>query len=174
MGLDFFPSSTVQLPLPAQQTYFQISTQPLKLPSRFANISREKVALNIILLHYHLLPEPRLGIPQNFVAFDKILEYTLSNLFSCLPQNSWSNIATSGSPELSFQRAMIYFQRTFKNYYRGVWVAQSVKCETLDFSSGHDLAGGGIEPCIGLCVEPARSLCPSPTHACSLSLSLSK
>ena len=63
----------------------------------------------------------------------------------------------------------------------GAWVAQGVKCLTLDFSSGHDLTVCEFEPCIGLYadrVDPAwdslsLSLCPSPAHACSL-LSLSK
>ena len=30
------------------------------------------------------------------------------------------------------------------------WVAQSLEHETLDFGSGHDLRGPGIQPCIGL------------------------
>ena len=29
---------------------------------------------------------------------------------------------------------------------RGTWMAQSVKCLTLDFGSGHDLRGHEIEP----------------------------
>ena len=40
----------------------------------------------------------------------------------------------------------------------GTWVALSVKCPALDFSSGHDLTVCGFEPRIGLCadcVEPA-------------------
>ena len=32
----------------------------------------------------------------------------------------------------------------------GTWVAQSVKHQTLDFGSGHDLTVCGFEPCIGL------------------------
>ena len=36
--------------------------------------------------------------------------------------------------------------------WRGRWVAQSVKCLTLDFGSGHDLRVHEIEPCIGLSV----------------------
>ena len=62
------------------------------------------------------------------------------------------------------------------------WVAPSVKCPTLDFSSGHDLTVGEIEPHVGLfahSMEPAwdsvslpLTLCPS--CALSLSLSLSK
>ena len=67
--------------------------------------------------------------------------------------------------------------KTKKNL-RGPWLAQSVKCPTLDFGSGHDLRVHGIEPCIKLCAdntEPAwesLSLCPSP--ACALSLSQNK
>ena len=57
--------------------------------------------------------------------------------------------------------------------------AQSVKCPTLDFSSGHDLTVCEIEPCVGLCtdsMEPvwdslSPSLCPSPTHTHGLPLS---
>ena len=40
----------------------------------------------------------------------------------------------------------------------GTWVAQSIKCLTLGFSSGHDLTVHKIEPHIGLCtvsMEPA-------------------
>ena len=63
---------------------------------------------------------------------------------------------------------------------RSTWVAQSVKCPTLDFSSDHDLPVQVIEPHVGLCtdsVEPAwdslplsLSLCPH-SPACPLSLS---
>ena len=41
---------------------------------------------------------------------------------------------------------------------QGLWVAQLVKRQTLDFGSGHDLLVGEIEPCSGLwadSVEPA-------------------
>ena len=40
----------------------------------------------------------------------------------------------------------------------GTWVAQSVKCLALGFSSGYDLEVHGFEPHLGLCadsVEPA-------------------
>ena len=53
---------------------------------------------------------------------------------------------------------------------RGAWVAQSVKCLTLGFGSGHDLAVRGFEPCNGLCadsMEPARD-----SLSCCLSLAL--
>ena len=67
-------------------------------------------------------------------------------------------------------------------------MAQSVKHQTLDFSSGHDLTVRGFEPNIRLCtdrVEPAWDplsvslfLCPSPArvhvHALSLSLEINK
>ena len=33
------------------------------------------------------------------------------------------------------------------------WVSQSVKCLTLDFGSGHDLAVGEFKPCVGLCAD---------------------
>ena len=55
-------------------------------------------------------------------------------------------------------------------------MAQSVKHETLDFGSGHDLAVGEIEPRIGLhvdSVEPSwDSLSPSLPLPCLCSLSL--
>ena len=55
--------------------------------------------------------------------------------------------------------------------------------EASSFGSGHDLAGGGFEPRVGLCADRSEpgacfgfcvslSLCPSPAHALSLSLSL--
>ena len=43
------------------------------------------------------------------------------------------------------------------------WVALSVKCTTLGFSSGHDVRGHGFEPKVGLCVdsvEPAWDSLP--------------
>ena len=62
------------------------------------------------------------------------------------------------------------------NFSRDIWVAQSVKHLTLDFSSGHDL-----ELRIGLCadsMEPAwDSLSPLPlctSLPCALSLSQNK
>ena len=39
----------------------------------------------------------------------------------------------------------------------GTWVAQSVKCLTLDFGSGHDLTVGEFGPVMG-CVLTVRSL----------------
>ena len=39
---------------------------------------------------------------------------------------------------------------------QGAWVAQSVKCPTLDFSSGHDLPVHEIEPCVRLCADSAE------------------
>ena len=62
----------------------------------------------------------------------------------------------------------------------GTWVAQSVKCLTLDFGSGHDLTVHEIKPCIGLCTdspEPAwdsLSLSLPLPHLCALSLSVSQ
>ena len=63
-----------------------------------------------------------------------------------------------------------------KKSSRDAWVVQSVKCLTLDFSSGHDLAVLEFELRVGLLggsVEPAwkflsPSLCPS-LHTLSLS-----
>ena len=60
----------------------------------------------------------------------------------------------------------------------GAWVAQWVKCLTLDFSSGHDFTVCGIKHRVSLCAnvkEPAwdspplsLSLCPSPAFTLSL------
>ena len=50
---------------------------------------------------------------------------------------------------------------------RGVWVAQSIKCLTLDFGSGHDLTVCGFWPCVGLYANSAKPAWDS------LSLSLS-
>ena len=48
---------------------------------------------------------------------------------------------------------------TSKGYaFRGTWVAQLVKCPTLDVGSGHDLTVHEFNPHIGPCadsVEPA-------------------
>ena len=62
----------------------------------------------------------------------------------------------------------------------GAWVAQSVKCPTLDFGSGHDLTVMGSSPMSGsvLAVPAwdflslALSFCPSPT--CTHTYTLSK
>ena len=59
-------------------------------------------------------------------------------------------------------------------------MVQLVKRQTFDIGSGHDLTVGEFDPCIRLCADSAEpasdslspSLCPSPTHALSLSLSL--
>ena len=60
------------------------------------------------------------------------------------------------------------------------WVAQSVDCPTLDFGSGHDPRVMGSSPTWGsvLSMEPvcdsiSLSLCLPPSHALSLSPSLS-
>ena len=65
----------------------------------------------------------------------------------------------------------------------GSWVvAQSVKCPTLDFSSGHD-QGNGIEPCVGFYAEvepaydslsPSASPCLPHERSCACFLSLLK
>ena len=62
-------------------------------------------------------------------------------------------------------------------------MAQSIKHQTLDFGSGHDLAVHEIEPRIRLCADSKEpvwnslsplSLCPFLALACALSLSLSQ
>ena len=59
---------------------------------------------------------------------------------------------------------------------RGTWVAQSVKCPTLGFGSGHDPMGGEIEPHVGLCAQQGacwRVSQPAPPPlTCAGSLSL--
>ena len=61
------------------------------------------------------------------------------------------------------------------------WVAQSVKCPTLNFRLGHDLMVREIEPHIRLCADSAEpawdSLSPSlfaPPHSLFLSFSVSQ
>ena len=62
----------------------------------------------------------------------------------------------------------------------GTWVAQLAKRPTLDFSSGHELTVGEIEPHFGLCAgntEPAwdsLSLFSCPSLSLSLSVRLSQ
>ena len=64
--------------------------------------------------------------------------------------------------------------------FRGVWVAESAECPTLDFSSGHDLMVHGFGPQVSLCtgseeaawVSLSTSLCPSPIHSLTHSLTL--
>ena len=68
------------------------------------------------------------------------------------------------------------FANCLKYFGRGAWVAQLVKHQTLDFSSGHDLTVHEFKPHIGLCADTAGpawdslscSLYPSPsTHTLS-------
>ena len=59
---------------------------------------------------------------------------------------------------------------------RGTWLARSVKCPTLGFSSSHDLTVREFEPHIGLradSVEPAGGSLSLPVSR-SLSVPLSK
>ena len=52
--------------------------------------------------------------------------------------------------------------------YWDTWVAQSVKCLTLDFRFGHDLMVLEIKPCVGLCADSTE-----PAWDSLLSLSVS-
>ena len=71
-----------------------------------------------------------------------------------------------------------------KKISQGTWVAQSGKCPTLDFGSGHDLMVGETEPHVGLCADSVWNLLgflslplslPLPCSCTpALSLSLSK
>ena len=60
---------------------------------------------------------------------------------------------------------------------KGAWVAQSLKCLTLGFSSGHDLKvhefKPGVRILLGL-LSVSASLCPTVAHARLLALSLSQ
>ena len=66
--------------------------------------------------------------------------------------------------------------------FKGAWVAQSVKCPTLDFSSGHNLMVHEFEPHVGFHadgVEPAwdsvsPSLSAPPLLALNLFLKINK
>ena len=66
----------------------------------------------------------------------------------------------------------------------GAWVAHSVKRPTLDLGSGHDLMVHEFEPRVRLLTDimepawdslsPSLSLCPSPSHTYTHSLSQNK
>ena len=64
----------------------------------------------------------------------------------------------------------------------GVWVAQPVKCLTLDLSLVNDLTAHEIEPHIGFCIDGMEpdwhsvppSLCLIPAYIFSFSLSQNK
>ena len=65
---------------------------------------------------------------------------------------------------LGFIMAFVFVQ---KLGIRGIWLAQSVECPTLDFSSAHDLtvlrwsAALSVEPSLGF----SFFFCPSPTYS---------
>ena len=62
-----------------------------------------------------------------------------------------------------------------KKNKRGSWVAQLVKCQTLDFGSGHDLIVREIEPHIGLKAQSLpEGLCLFPICVCTHTNCLSK
>ena len=74
------------------------------------------------------------------------------------------------------QVLLVFYAPNQRKLMRGAWVAQS------DFGSGHDLAVCEFEPRIWLCADSSEpgacfrfcvslSLCPSPAHALSLSIS---
>ena len=62
---------------------------------------------------------------------------------------------------------------TARTWSGGTWVAQSVKCQTFDFSSGHDLTVCELEPCIRLHADSVEPALDSLSILLSLSLSLS-
>ena len=51
-------------------------------------------------------------------------------------------------------------------------MAQSVKCPTLDFGSGHDLTVCEFEPCVTFCTDSAEPAWDSLSSSLSLPLSL--
>ena len=71
---------------------------------------------------------------------------------------------------------ILHFYKFKLQDYRATWVAQSVKCLTLDFGSGHDLTVCGIEPHVRLHTQHEPCLrfslsslsAPPPAHALSL------
>ena len=80
------------------------------------------------------------------------------------------------SPKVSPPRSEI------RLYFRGTWVAQSVKGLTLDFSSGHDLMVREFEPRVGLHTDGAEPACDSLSlllslphpRSCSLTVKINK
>ena len=88
----------------------------------------------------------------------------------------------SSNPALGSTLGGAYLKKKNHKVLRGAWVAQLVKCPTLDFCSGHDLTVGGIEPHDGLCADSAEpawdSLSPfisaPPPFPLALSLSQNK
>ena len=54
-------------------------------------------------------------------------------------------------PKMLYKVKCIFFLKI-----RDTWVAQSVKHETLDFGSGHDLTVHEMEPHIGPCADSAE------------------
>jgi len=67
-----------------------------------------------------------------------------------------------------------YLSRKSKRKKRGTWVAQSVKCLTRDYSSGHDLRGRETEPRIGLHTQQGVCLRFSPSAPPKLQCTCSK
>ena len=97
------------------------------------------------------------------------------------------NLDVSDSVSPSFLPLFYWCLLSFKiNKLRDTLVAQSVKCLTLGFSSGHDLSVHGFKPRIGLSADSAEPawdsvslfLCPSPIHkhtcTCTHALSQNK
>ena len=99
---------------------------------------------------------------------------------------SWSKYKLSRNQIISKSFPIIYsilnhscaYKQIIESHYWGARMAQSVKRQTLDFSSGGDLAVRGFEPCTGLCTDSAEpaweSLSPPLCAPLQHSLSLSK
>ena len=93
---------------------------------------------------------------------DAGLKLTNREIMTWAEIKSWplNQLSHPGAPKNIFKS---------KNTSQGTWVAQSVKCRTLGFSSGHDLTVCEFEPCIGLCTDSGESawdsLSPSLYHS---------
>ena len=76
------------------------------------------------------------------------------------------------------QPFLLFLIRHLKYYFRGTCVAQSIKRPTLSFSWSHGFVGssptsGSVLAAWGLLgILSPLSLCPSPTHAVSVSLKI--
>ena len=129
-------------------------------------------------------PPPPLHIahPSQLEVFIGCLLFAL-DVISCLSFDSLVDFLLEGTVFGGFVLSPTWHTEGLKSTgSKGTWEAQSVKCLTLDFSSGHDITVHGFEPCPGLYADGTEptwdplslSLCPSPAYALSLSLSLSK
>ena len=98
------------------------------------------------------------------ILFKKNYSYLLSFLFWNFLKNKIMGFLKN------IDRTVHYFRKG----ERGAWVAQSVRCPTLDFGSGHDLKVGEFEPRTELAWDSlSTSFTALPQLMFNLSLSLS-